>query len=147
MYSIVKMLHSYWAYLILIMLIVVMINAVIGLTSKKEYLAKDFRMALFGLIISHIQLLLGLVLYFISPFFDMWNTMGGGVMKDATMRLYLVEHPITNILAIILITIGYSKHKKMEASKSKYKTILLFYGLGLVLLLSRIPWNVWPNLA
>ena len=145
MYSIVKMLHSYWAYLILIMLFVVTINAVIGLISKKEYLAKDFRIALFGLITSHIQLLLGLVLYVISPLFDMWNTMGGDVMKDANMRLYLVEHPITNILAIVFITIGYTKHKKTKASSSKYKTILLFYGLGLGLLLSRIPWNVWPN--
>ena len=67
-------------------------------------------------------------------------------MKSASLRLYLVEHPLVNIIAIVLITIGYSKHKKKLTSVSKFKTILIFYTLALVLLLSRIPWDVWPKL-
>lgn len=139
------MLHSYWAYLVLIMLLLLITNSVIRFSSKKDYTAKDFRMALFGLILSHIQLLLGLILYFISPMFDLWKSMGSEVMKNASSRLYLVEHPIINIIAIVLITIGYSKHKKKLTSSAKFKTILIFYTLGLVFLLSRIPWDVWPN--
>ncbi len=69
----------------------------------------------------------------------------GGVMKDAAQRLYLVEHPLINIIAVALITIGYSKHKKKLTSTPKFKTITIFYGIALVLFLSRIPWNVWPN--
>ena len=143
MYDIIKHTHSYWAYLVLAILIIAVINAIFGLISKKEYSAKDLRIALFGLIISHIQFLIGLVLYFVSPYFEMWSH--GGVMGDAAKRLYLVEHPAINIITIVLITVGFSKHKKKDSSASKFKTIFIFYLIGLILLLSRIPWDVWPN--
>ncbi len=144
--STIKTLHSYWAYLVILILIAAVINALIGLFGKKEYGAKDFRVSLFTLIVSHIQLLIGLILYFVSPKFEQWSIMGSEVMKTASVRLYLVEHPLINIIAIVLITIGYSKHKKKLTSITKFKTILIFYILGLVCLLSRIPWDVWPNL-
>lgn len=67
----------------------------------------------------------------------------GGVMKDAVNRLYLVEHPTINILAVALITIGYSKHKKKLTSGAKLKKIAIFYTIALVLILSRIPWSTW----
>ena len=143
MYETLKYLHSYWAFLVLIVLIIAVINAL--MRSGKNYSQKSFRIALFGLIVSHIQLIIGLVLYFVTPMFDLWNSLGGGVMKDANARLYLVEHPLVNIIAIALITIGYSRHKKKVESSKKYRTILVFYGLGLVFLLSRIPWDVWPS--
>ena len=143
MYTTLKDLHSYWAFIVLIVLLAAVVNAVIR--AKKEYSEKSFRIALFGLIVSHIQLIMGLILYFVSPLFDLWSTLGGDVMKDATARLNLVEHPLVNIIAIVLITIGYSKHKKKVESPKKYKTILIFYGLGLVFLLSRIPWDTWPR--
>ena len=127
------------------MLIVAVVNSIINLTGKKEYSAKDFRISLFTLIVSHIQLLLGLILYFVSPKFEQWSLMGSEVMKTASVRLYLVEHPLINIIAIVLITIGYSKHKKKLTSPSKFKTILIFYALALICLLSRIPWDVWPR--
>lgn len=145
MYDILLKLHSYWAYLVLIILIIAVVNALIKVFGNKEYEAKDFRIALFTLILSHIQLLIGLVLYFVSPQFELWGEMGGEVMKNAVARLYLVEHPFVNILAIALITIGYSKHKKKLTSKAKLKPIAIFYSLALVLFLSRIPWNSWLN--
>ena len=64
-------------------------------------------------------------------------------MKDSSARLLAVEHPIVMILAIVLITIGWSKHKKQVKSESKFKTFTIFYGLALVLILSRIPWSNW----
>lgn len=145
MYDTIKNLHSYWAYLALAVLLVAIIGAFMGLGSKKEYTAKAFRLALFGLIVSHIQLLIGLILYFVSPRFELWSELGGKVMSNSLARLYLVEHPLVNILAIVFITMGYSKHKKKAHSKAKYKTIAVFYLIGLILLLSRIPYDVWPN--
>lgn len=144
MYDIVKTLHSYWAYLVLLVLILATVNAIIKTVGDKEYEANDFRRSLFTLIVSHIQLLIALVLYFVSPRLQMFSELGmGGVMKDAVNRLYLVEHPFINILAIALITIGYSKHKKKLTSKAKLKTIAIFYSIALVLVLSRIPWGTW----
>ena len=142
----IKTVHSYWAYLVLVVLIFAVIKALSGVISKKEYDPKTFRVALFTLIVSHIQLLIGLVLYFTSSRFLLWSELGvGEVKKTAIHRLYLVEHPTINILAVALITIGYSKHKKKRLSVPKYKTLALFYTTALVLILSRIPWEVWPN--
>lgn len=64
-------------------------------------------------------------------------------MSNSLARLYLVEHPFINILAVALITIGYSKHKKKLTSAPKFKTITVFYAIALVLFLSRIPWDAW----
>lgn len=144
MYNTILNLHSYWAFIVLVVLIIATANALIKSSGNKEYGPKDFRLALFTLIVSHIQLLIGLILYVVSPRLAMFNELGmGGVMKDSINRLYLVEHPFINIVAIALITIGYSKHKKKLTSKSKFKMISIFYTIGLVLLLSRIPWNTW----
>jgi cytochrome bd-type quinol oxidase subunit 2 len=145
MYEVILNVHSYWAYLVLLVLIIVTGNALIKVFGDKEYEAKDFRISLFALIVSHIQLLIGLVLYFVSPRFELWSQLGGEVMKNSSARLYLVEHPLVNIIAVALITIGYSKHKKKLTSPAKLKTIAIFYTIALLLLLSRIPWSTWMS--
>ena len=144
MYSILKNIHSYWAYLVLLVLILCIFNAINGKINGKDFESRDLRLSLFGLIFSHLQLLIGLILYFVSPWFDQWTNLGmGGVMKDAQTRLFLVEHPFTNILAIALITIGWSAHKHQSDPSKKFLRIALLYGLGLLLLMSRIPWDSW----
>lgn len=144
MYNTVLTLHSYWAYLVLLVLILATFNALYKMAADKEYAAKDFRISLFALIVSHIQLLIGLILYFVSPRLQAFSELGmGGVMKDSLSRLYLVEHPFVNIIAVALITIGYSKHKKKLTSQAKLKPLAVFYTIALVLFLSRIPWNSW----
>lgn len=144
MYSVLKNIHSYWAYLALLILVLAAINALVGMVNKKTFAARDLRISLFGLIFSHIQLLVGLILYFVSPWFDQWSALGvGGVMKDPQTRLFLVEHPFTNIIAILLITMGWSMHKKQVEDVKKFSRIGIFYTLGLLLLLSRIPWDSW----
>ena len=135
--------HSAWAYLALLMLVIAVINAVIGLLSKKEFTSKDRKIALFALIAIHIQFLVGIILYFVSPNgLQMIKAVGmGGLTTES--RLLALEHPLINIIAITLITIGWSKHKRLSNSESKFKTFAIFYGLGLVLILSRIPWKIW----
>ncbi|MES2545159.1 MAG: hypothetical protein V4548_09760 [Bacteroidota bacterium] len=139
MYDIVQKLHSGFAYLVLLILVFAVINAVIGLSSKKEFTEKDRKTALFALIFTHIQLTIGLILYFLSPL----GLAVLGQMKDATLRLTSLEHPLVNLIAITLITMGWSKHKKLLTSESKFKTFTIFYGLGLLLILARIPWKLW----
>ena len=144
MESIFKFIHSYWAYLVLVVLVLATFNAIIGLITKREYHAKDFRISLFALILTHLQLLIGLVLYFLSGKILWFSDIPvKDIMGNAELRLYNVEHPTVMILAIALITIGYSKHKKKLTSTPKFKLVAIFYSLALILILSRIPWNAW----
>lgn len=146
MYSIVKILHSYWAYLVLLMIVLAAGNSLVKSIAKKEYDARDFRVSLFTLIVSHIQLLIGIVLFFAADSINIISEMGmGNIMKNATLRSNIIEHPLTMIIAVALITIGYSKHKKKLVSSSKLKTLAIFYTLALVLILAKIPWKVWFN--
>lgn len=139
MYHFIQKFHSGWAYLALLLLVVAVVNSVIGMTSKKEFTAKDRKIALFGLIATHIQLVVGLILYFVSPL----GLASFGQMAESDVRIPSMEHPMVNIIAIVLITIGWSKHKKATENQAKFKSITIFYGLGLLLILSRIPWKLW----
>lgn len=141
MYHFIQKFHSGWAYLALLLLVFAVVNSFMGMSSKRQFTAKDRKIALFGLIATHIQLVVGLILYFISPL----GSAVFGQMKDAALRLTSLEHPLTNIIAIVLITIGWSKHKKGDTNSAKFKSIAVFYGIGLALILSRIPWSLWFN--
>lgn len=143
MYEFIQKFHSGWAYIALLLLVVAVVNSFIGMASKKEFTAKDRKIAILGLIGTHTQLLIGLILFFVSPNgLNMIRAFGmGGLTTES--RLLAVEHPLINIIAITLITIGWSKHKKLTTSESKFKTFSIFYGLGLLLILSRIPWSKW----
>jgi hypothetical protein len=142
MYTGILHLHSYFAYLLLAALIFSIVYILIAYMNKQTFSEKHRKVALIGFIASHLQLLFGLILYFVSPL-GMSN-ISGEVMKNSELRLYAVEHPLTMLIGIILITIGYSKAKKLTDSDQRYKTILIFYIIGLILILSRIPYISWP---
>ncbi|MCH7403525.1 hypothetical protein ACFOUP_08540 [Belliella kenyensis] len=142
MYTGLQHAHSGIAYLALGALAIIMIIALIGALSGTTFTEKHRKIALIGFIISHIQLLVGLILYFVSPIGFSLLT-GGGAMGDKVARLTALEHPVINIIAIVIITIGYSKAKKMTDSKARFRTIYMTYGIGLLLILSRIPWSSW----
>ena len=142
--EILQNLHSYFAYIVLAILILAVFNALSGWLGKRDFtMHKDLRVSLFALILTHIQLVVGLILYFISANgLKAIQTLGMGGL-NAPARLLALEHPLTNIIAIALITIGWSRHKRFMESNKKFKSIAIFYGLGLVLILSRIPWGQW----
>lgn len=145
MYTTINFLHSYWAYLVLLIIILATFNAIVGFIGNKEYGPKDFRISLFALIVTHIQLIIGAILFFVSPLGMQAISSNGmsAIMKDSILRLNAVEHPLVMVLIVILVTIGYSKHKKKLVSKQKFKILAIFYSIALLLVLSRIPWNQW----
>lgn len=137
-------LHSYWAYITLIALLVALISSLFNFWKGNNFQNRDLRIALFTLIAVHIQLLIGLAWYFMSPSYNFLKENGmGEAMKDSLVRLHTIEHPLVMILATILITIGFSKHKNKEKAKAKFRTLIFYYGFGLILVLSRLPWQQW----
>lgn len=136
-----QFIHSGWAYLVLIILVLATLNALMKFFGDKEFDARDFRISLFALITMHIQLLIGIILWFTKGYFDEMSV--GEVMKNSAIRKLAVEHPTTMIIAVALLTIGYSKHKKKLVSKPKFKVLSIFYTLALILVLAMIPWNQW----
>ena len=131
--------HSTLAYVVLAALVIAIVNSFLGLSSKRNFEKKDRSFALIALIFSHIQLVVGLALWFTSPL----GKAAMSNMSDAALRLTAMEHPLINIIALVLITMGWSKHKKEDSSNGKFKKIAYLYAIGLVLIFSRIPWSLW----
>lgn len=92
--------------------------------------------ALTTLILTHVQFLLGLGLYFISP----KVIFAASAMKDSVQRFFLVEHISLMLVAIVLVTLGYSKWKKQPDARKGYRMLFNYYLIALILILISIPW-------
>ena len=135
MYSGLVHAHSGLRWIFLILILATIGLALIKWIGKKPFWEQHKKLALFTFIVSHIQLVLGLVLYFISPkvIFD------EEVMSNAFKRFWAVEHISVMLIGIVLITLGYIKAKR-QLPENSAKTIAIYFGIALVLILSRIPW-------
>ncbi len=142
MYTGLKHFHSYVAYLALLFLLFAVLHAVLSLVNKRPFTPTSKKIVLFGLVSAHVQMLFGLFLYFASPMG--FSNLGGEAMGNSLFRLFALEHPLMMLLGIVLITIGYSKAKRTADDRKKFKLIAWCYGIGLVLILARVPWIVWP---
>ncbi|MGF1924060.1 MAG: cytochrome B [Bacteroidia bacterium] len=130
-YEILKNAHSGWRYVVLVLLVLAVVNALTGLMGNKGYTEGNRKLNVFTLISTHIQLVFGLVLYFLSP-------LTKGPMGDAMYRYWKVEHISMMVIAVILITIGNAKSKKGTLAAAKHKSILIFFGLALVIIVAAI---------
>ncbi len=136
-------LHSLWALPTLLVTLITILKFLYSFISRKEFKTVDFRIALITLIFNHIQLAIGIILYYTSPKFDWWSEGMSSVMSNSVYRQHLVEHPTINIIGVLIITVGWSIHKKTNEDSKKFLRIGAFYFIGLVLILSRIPWENW----
>ncbi len=134
LYTILLKSHSGLRWLLLFMFIATLIQLGRKAFGKADIQVKSI--SLYTLILTHIQFLIGLVLYFISPKVVFAATS----MKDSILRFYLVEHISLMIIAIIILTIGYSKSKQYFSEPKGAKKAFYYYLISLVLILISIPW-------
>lgn len=141
-----KLIHSGVSYLVVLLVLFTIINAIVKLRSKESFKKNDSIIALVAAMLVKLQLVLGLASYYFSVYYQTLREVGfKTVMKDATLRLFVMEHPLMMIIGATLIVIGFYKHKKATSDSSKFKTLAWFFGLGILLILSRIPWTQWFN--
>lgn len=128
-------LHSGLRWIVLIGLLITIITSIMGMAGQKEFTDKNRKLSLIAFISSHIQLLVGIYLFIVSPKVSLEN-----MMASTSYRFYSLEHPFMMILAIILITLGYMKAKRGTVSKQRFKTLAVYYGIALILIIAAIPW-------
>lgn len=140
--------HSGLRYVVLVLILLAIFKGFSGMKGNKKFTIGDGKVALFAMISCHIQLLIGLILYFTTGGRDGngWYQFIEGTMKNTYARFYSVEHILMMVIAIALITVGHSKSKKADGDKAKFKKIAVFYTIGLVIILASIPWPFRANL-
>ena len=133
-YTIIKYLHSGLRFVVVILLLLAIFTALAGWFGKKTYTNGNRKLNLFAMIGAHTQLLVGLVLYFLSPLVQFTSS----AMKDPNTRYWTVEHISMMIFSVILITIGYSRSKKAQVPEAKHRTIAIFYILAVVVVVAAL---------
>jgi hypothetical protein len=141
MYTTLLFIHSWLRWVVLILALVAIVKSFTGWKGSKTYSSQDNKIAVFFMASMHLMLIIGLGLYFISPY--AFNAFGGSesVMKNATLRFWAVEHIFVMILATVAATIGRIKAKKKELDNEKFKTQFTYFLIALIFMLSRIPWG------
>jgi hypothetical protein len=135
-YPILIHIHSGIRWILLASLIISVLISLINSLKKSDLSKYGKLFSLITLISANIQLIAGLVLYIISP----KVVFSAESMASPILRFYLVEHISAMVLAIILITVGYTAAKKKMGSIAAAKRIFWYYFFALILLLALIPW-------
>lgn len=140
LYTVTLFLHSWNRWLILIAGILVIASAMKGLTSKSDYSIFQKRWSLIFLSSLHLQLLVGLLMYFfLSPITALALNDFGAAMKDSALRFWAVEHAFVNIIAIVIAQTGSILVKRRGDSAGKHKRTLIWTGIAFLLILAMIP--------
>ena len=141
MYTGLLHLHHWMPFLWLLLILVVLVQNFLVWKSDREFTASLKRQNTITIVLTHIQVTVGLVML-IGFNMDMFSDMET-LMEDAAMRFKYVEHPTTMLLGAVLITIGNAKSKRQEAAKNKAKTVVIWFGIGLLLIALRFPWEAF----
>jgi uncharacterized membrane protein len=126
--------HSLLRYFVLLLLVIVVIKSLVGWLGKQPFTKADDKLSLSLLIATHTQLLVGLILYFVSPAVQF----SASTMKDPVLRYWTVEHAFMMILAIALITIARITHKKLPVDWVKHQRLFLLNGVALIIIIIAI---------
>ncbi|MVT10766.1 cytochrome B [Chitinophaga tropicalis] len=140
MHNTLLIIHSLLRWAILLAGIWAVLRAFKGVSGKTAFTGADNKAGLFFMIFFDLQLLVGLLLYFVSP--TVQTALGDmkAAMKDGILRFYAVEHITMGIIAFVLVHIGRSKVKKATTDALKHKKALIFFGITLILVLLLTPW-------
>jgi hypothetical protein len=126
-------------------LVIALLLAIVGLFGKKPYTQTNRKLNLFAMIATHTQFLVGLILYFFSPLVNYSNM--GQAMKDTMTRYWTVEHSVMMLFAIVLITLGHSRAKRAADNFNKHRSIALYYGLAVLVIVVAIYQSGRPILG
>ena len=134
MSALIENLHYNWTVLLLLILFINVLNSFFRRISGKKFSTLDLRICLFGIIFSYFHLLISLTLYFVSSSFDQWfeNSIDN-IVTSNELRSNLVINPLTNILAVCFVNLGWKLKKNHFKSSKKFLRVAIFYGLGLIL--------------
>ena len=144
-YNILKHTHGGLRWLLLVVMIVAIFKFFTGWSKNRVFEASDKKLALVTLILVHLQLVFGLVLYFLSPYPQMLAENAQEVMANSELRFFAVEHLIGMLVAIALITVGYSRAKRLKHDFKKFRVLLVTYLLSFLLIMALIPWDRLSN--
>ncbi|QEC79952.1 hypothetical protein [Mucilaginibacter ginsenosidivorax] len=147
MYGTLLALHSLTRWLVLSTLLFAIFGAYRGWLLQKPYLKFDNIVRHTIATVAHIQLILGIWLYCISPVVAYFLHHFGTAVHERAIRFFGMEHITMMLIGITLITIGSARSKRQLNDQQKFKTMAIWFTVALVVILSSIPWSFSPLIS
>ena len=144
MYSTLLTLHSLVRWLVLISLLVAIVRAYRGWLGKKKFLKSDNTARMMAVTTGHIQLVIGICLYIISPVVRYFLNYFKAAVHQREIRFFGMEHITMMLIAIVLLTIGSAKTKRKTTDQQRFKTMAIWFSIALLIIFLSIPWHFSP---
>ncbi len=145
MYNNLLHIHSWLRWAFLLAALYPIVRSFYGMMYGKQFTKQDNTAATILLALAHTMLLLGIILFFLSPTIQGALEQGmSAIMKDPTLRPLVIEHPACMIISVALIQIGRIKSKSAYEDRVKHRRTYMYYGIALIIILSMIPWESAP---
>lgn len=146
-YTTFLLLHSWFRWIVVVSLLYSLYRAYAGWLGEKAFTTLDNTIRHTVATIAHIQLIFGLVLYGISPIITFFLNHFKDVVHMREIRFFGIEHSITMLFAVSIITIGSMIAKRQSTDKSKFRTIAIWYTIAFFLIVTGIPWEFSPLIS
>ena len=147
MYSTVLILHTIFRWLVLLSLVYAILLASKGYITKSKFSPWDNQVRHWTATIAHIQLILGLLVYAKSPLIQYYFANFKASFSDIGLTFFGLIHFVLMLVAIVIITIGSAKAKRKSADIDQFKTMLIWFAVGLFIIFIAIPWPFSPLAA
>jgi hypothetical protein len=147
MYPVVLAVHSVVRWMVLVSLLYALYRAYRGWLSGGTFSRHDNMVRHTTATIAHIQLVVGIWLYFVSPVIDYFLNHFSEAVHERQIRFFGMEHSTMMLTAIVCMTIGSAAAKRKPTGKQKFKTIAIWFTIALLIILISIPWPFSPMVS
>ena len=140
-YGILLTLHNWPRWGVLQAAVAALVSAWSGWLGKRDYTSTDRTLGMFFTIVLDIQLLLGIILYFVSPLIQGVLSDFGSAMSVPELRFFGLEHVFYMVIAVIAAHVGSAMAKRANEPQKKFMRSALWFTLAVVIILIAIPWS------
>jgi hypothetical protein len=136
--------HSWFRWLVLITLIFSVLVAFRGLRHHKPFTKTANQLRHWTATAAHIQLVIGIIVYIKSPVILYFIQHFSEAIQYPEMLFFGLIHSLLMFTSVIFVTIGSSLTKRKSTDQAKYKTMLIWFSMTLLLIFIAIPWPFSP---
>ena len=146
MYSYLLTLHSLFRWLVLVSLLISILIAYRSWKRRSVFTPFANQLRHWTATITHLQLLIGVAIYFQSPVVKHPMPVPAHQLINEQIFFKYI-HIGLMLLSIVLVTIGSAKAKRMPTNTEKYRTMLIWFIMALLIIFIAIPWPFSPFAA
>jgi len=144
MHSTLLALHSLTRWLVLVFTVYSICRAFIGYSQGRTFTKTDNALRHWTATVAHIQLMTGIILYTQSPVVKYFWTHTKAASENPDLSFYGLIHITLMLTAIVLLTIGSALAKRKATDREKFKTMLVYFSIALLIIFIAIPWPFSP---